>query len=168
VDLPGGGRTVRLDRELVDAKSVAIVINLDRVGTTGPFALDLLARYLSPIDRARLLVSPVKLDIVARLNLIRPVDRFMVARTMTSGMVWIETRDPIAAELVSLALSEDLLPESRARQSPWEDDLVQRATELELGARYPGDIRLNYEANDDHPHVKEAIAALHLRIGIDI
>jgi hypothetical protein len=157
-----------LDRELVDAPNVMAVINLGRVGATGPFALDLLARYLSPIVRARLIVSLDKLDIIARLNQVRPIDWFLIVRSTTRGPIWIETRDPIAAELAALALSEKMLPADRARQSPWEDDLVQRATELELGARYPGDIRLEYEANDADPDVKEAIAALHLRIGIDI
>lgn len=166
--LPVSGGSVRLDREVLTTPHVIAVVNLDIVGATGPFALDLLARYGFLFDRFKLRVAPNKLDTVARLNQVRPIDAFLVTKSMATGSIWIETRDPIAAELTALALSEGMLPSDRAHPSPWEDELVQRATELELGARYPGDIRLKYDAKATDPDVKEVISALHLRIGIDI
>jgi hypothetical protein len=138
------------------------------VGSRGPFVLDLLARYVSPIDRARLLASPRRFEAVARVNLLRLFDWIVIRRRFAQGQVWIETGDAIAGELVCLALSEDLLPAGRAVAAPWEDDLVQRATELDLGVRYPGEIRIDVSNERALRHLEPVIAALHLRLGIDI
>jgi hypothetical protein len=158
----------RLDRRVASAAHLVAAVDLDRVGSRGPFVLDLLARYVSPIDRARLLASRRRFEAVARVNLLRRFDWIVIRRRFAQGEVWIETGDAIAGELVCLALSEDLLPAGRAVAAPWEDDLVQRATELDLGVRYPGEIRIDVSNERALRHLEPVIAALHLRLGIDI
>lgn len=58
-------------------------------------------------------------------------------------VVTVATPDLIAAELVGLALRYPTAePEPRPR--PWEDPVVQRATELDLGVRLPSQIELSF------------------------
>lgn len=159
---------IRLDTNVLSSSRLVAVVNLDLIGQRGPFVLDLLARYLSPMARAKLITLPNRIETIARINLTRRFDRIVITRKLLKGEVWIETNDPIAGELVCLALSEDLLPGGRSMTSPWEDELVQRATEHDLGARYPGDIRAEllpgYVRSDPDP----VLMALHLRLAIDI
>jgi hypothetical protein len=51
--------------------------------------------------------------------------------------------DLIAAELAGLALWTASLPEGLERIGPWEDPVVQRATELDFGVQHPSDLVLH-------------------------
>jgi hypothetical protein len=159
---------VRLDRRVVAATHLVALVDLDRVGSRGPFVLDLLLQYVTPVDRMKILASPRRIEEIAKINLVHRFDRIVITRRYAQGEVWIETTDAIAGELTCLALSEDLLPAGRSVAAPWEDELVQRATELDLGVRYPGEIRIDVGTERALRHFEPAISALHLRLGIDI
>ena len=75
------------------------------------------------------------------------------------------TCDPVAAELFALALSEGVLGSDLAFTGPWEDPVVQRATELELGVVVPHQIELVIHGDPgDAWATLERIAG---RIGVD-
>lgn len=160
--------TFRLPGILATAQTCIALVNLDLVAPRGPFVLDLLARYLYPLDRARILFAPNRSTSIVELNRARQFDAIVIAVTIDGARIWLETRDLIAAELAALALSEGTLPQHRRHLSPWEDELVQLATERLPGARYPGDIRLSFPESDRQTTLGRAISSLHLRVGIDI
>jgi hypothetical protein len=64
-----------------------------------------------------------------------------------AGALAVATPDLIAAELVWLVLAEGIDQEDEP-VGPWEDATVQRATELELGVRLPGQIDLRVGCPD--------------------
>jgi hypothetical protein len=66
----------------------------------------------------------------------------LIVRRFPAFTLLAAATDPIAAELFSLALVDEALPEDTQVIGPWEDDFVQRAAEIELGARLPSDIRV--------------------------
>ncbi len=57
-----------------------------------------------------------------------------------SFCVW--SADLIAAELAGLAVWTAAQPSGHDRLGPWEDPVVQRATELDLGVQLPSDLTL--------------------------
>ncbi|MEJ7838735.1 MAG: hypothetical protein WKF81_07955, partial [Thermomicrobiales bacterium] len=166
--LGNSDQTIRLPGSLATAQECIALVNLDLVANHGPFVLDLLARYLHKLDRARIIVSPNRTTTIVELNLVRRFDAIAMAVTIDGVRIWLETRDLIAGELAALALSEGALPKHRRHFSPWEDDLVQLATERLPGARYPGDIRLAISEDDRNTTLDQAVSSLHFRLGIDI
>jgi hypothetical protein len=160
-------RAVRLPEAIATAASLVCAVDLNEVATSGPFVLDVLARCVSPFDRARILASRDRAARVAEVNLAKRLDMVIMSRTVDNERVVVGTSDLIAGELAALTLSEELLAGTPSLQTPWEDAVVQRATELELGARYPGDIFIENRAATSSAALDSIIAAFHLRIGID-
>lgn len=160
--------SIRICRDVARARHLVALVNLDLVADRGPFVLDLAVRYLAPLDRARILASPHRELTIARINRVIRFDSIVLSKTINETQIWLETSDPIAGELVALALSETSLRADRRYPSPWEDPLLQRATDLDLGARYSGDIRLDRVASLPDADLREVLLTLHLRIGIDI
>jgi hypothetical protein len=157
---------VNLPVGLLDASRLVGVVDLDAVAQRGPFVLDLLARYVSPVDRLRILASRDRAVVVAEVNLARKLDLVVISCTLRGQRVFAATNDLIAGELVALALGEMVIGGERQWQTPWEDAVVQRATEMELGARFPGDITIASDDQATSPVVAATTAALHLRLGI--
>jgi hypothetical protein len=54
----------------------------------------------------------------------------------------VATSDQIAAELVGLAIRQAKRDAADEEVGPWQDPLVQRATELDLGVRVPAQIAI--------------------------
>lgn len=168
IDTPGAKLgAIRLPEAILAPGMLVCVADLDRLPPSGPFALDLLARFVSPLDRIRLLASRERSGLVAEVNLARRFDRVILATTLRGERMWLATDDMVTGELTALALSESQLPANRERVNPWEDEVVQRATDFALGARYPGDIRAHVAAGANDRVMNDLLAALQLRIGID-
>ena len=160
-DLPS--RSVRVPNELVSA-SPWIVCDVDAVARTGPFVLDALARYLHPLDRLRHLADRNRDRRSAELNLgVRP-GRCMVVGHATKRYLIANTRDVVAAELVALALSEYALGSNVALTGPWEDPVMQRATELELGVLVPQQI--TFIVHGDQEDARPVLNRIAGRIGV--
>lgn len=165
IEVPDAGpRRVRLPSALIAADTLWTVTDVDAVSGRGPYALDLIARYLTPIDRLRLLGGSTR-SATAEVTLARRPDFCLVTRVIAGGHLLVATTDVVAAELMALALvDEDLLQEHRLT-GPWEDDLVQRATELDLGVRLPQEIRVDV-VGDMPEAVSSTVARVLSRIGI--
>ena len=160
---------VLLPARLLEADAVIFVTYVNAVARTGPFQLDLLSRYLRPRHRLRQLVDPDRAGLAAEVNLALQPGWCIVGCDVPPGIVAI-TRDRIAGELIALCLAERFFDRRVEFASPWEDRVVQRATELELGARTPGEIWIDImgEAMDtrEGDAVRAIVALVRERIGI--
>lgn len=136
-----GAGNVRIDGRIVSGFRIGVV-TVDAGRERGPFALDLPSHFLHPLDRARLIVSRDRPRVVADVAVHARMDHLVVVTPVENRFLWLATGDLIAAELWSLALAERFLPPGVEMQGPWEDPTVQRATERDLGARIPADMRL--------------------------
>lgn len=161
-DLPY--RRVRISNELVGAEPW-VVCDVDAVARTGPFVLDVFSRYLHPVDRLRMIADRQRERRAADLNLAIRTAWSVIGGHAGAGYLLAATRDPVAAELVALAMSEGVVGPDVAFTGPWEDPVVQRATELELGVVVPHQIRLAVHGDPgDAWATLERIAG---RIGVD-
>jgi hypothetical protein len=135
------GRRWRLDARLARSPWVAVSV-IDAGRYTGPFALDLAARFLHPADRVRLAARPDRLRLLADIAAIAPPAACLLLTPADGNWLALATRDPIAAELWALGLAERFHPPDVEMQGPWEEQTVQRATELGMGIRIPADMQL--------------------------
>lgn len=136
-------RTVRLPRLLVDSHAIIGASDLRRMGTARPLvALGLWAPLAAPIQRLGSLITGQREGLTAEIGLaIVPVALVSLANLTASGpLIGIVSADPIATELMALAIWQTRLPSRFDLAGPWEDHLVQRATELGLGATQPSQL----------------------------
>lgn len=134
--------SVLLPRELTMANTRVIACDVVEVARKGPFALDLPSRYLHPRHRMRLLMADDRAARAVEIAAALPPRESLIVLTLPLGTLMAVTADLIAAELIALALSEICLGTSGELNQPWEDAVVQRATELQIGATARSDIRL--------------------------
>lgn len=127
---------------LMDARHRIIAVDVVEVARRGPFVLDVAARYAHPRQRFRFITDRARSDLTAEVASVVPLTLVVVALVLPEGTLLGATTDPIAAELLALALAERCIGGARAFTGPWEDAVVQRATELDLGVLLPSAIRL--------------------------
>lgn len=160
------GTRWRLDARL-EEPWVAIAI-VDAGSHTGPFALDLPARFLHPADRIRLAARPDRLRLLADIAAIAPPVSCLVLTPIDRGWLSVTTRDPIAAELWALGLAERFHPADVEMQGPWEEPAVQRATELGLGVRIPEDMHIAASVSRHAPMAQTLLRLTAERLGISL
>lgn len=131
-----------LPKSVATARDRIIAVDVVEVARHGPFVLDVAARFVHPRQRLRLVADRSRSVLVAEVAAAMPITLAVVSLTLPEGTFLAATNDLIAAELVALALAERCIGAVRAFTGPWEDDVVQRATELELGVLMPSRIRL--------------------------
>lgn len=135
---------VTLPAALVRAPQRFLACDLDQVARSGPFVLDLLGRYLHPRDRVRLLSSGARQQSLAEVNLALPGSIALLHMSVSAGALVAITNDLILGELAALALSELVIGRERGFTGPWEDAVVQRATELQMGVAVPSEIVIRW------------------------
>ena len=135
-------RSVLLPEALMGAQHRIIVTDVVEVARHGPFVLDLPARYVHPRQRLRLVTDRERSAMLAEVSSVVPISLVVICLILPEGAFVAATSDVIAAELMALSLSERCLGTTRAFTGPWEDEVVQRATELQLGVLLPSAIRL--------------------------
>ncbi|MCO5218290.1 MAG: hypothetical protein M9953_00415 [Thermomicrobiales bacterium] len=159
--------SVTFPQDIAQAAHRIVVTDVVEVARRGPFVLDLPARYIHPRQRMRLLASGEREALAAEVGSAFPVDLVAVFLALRDGVVLAVTSDVIAAELVALAMSELCIGAPRSFTGPWEDKVVQRATELQMGVGLPS--YLGLVANG--PHRADAWAERiheHIRIRLGI
>ncbi len=143
------------------------VTDVDAVRGAGPYVLDLPARYAHPRTRIRQLASRGRAVKVVDVNLVIRLS-FCIVGKMADGIAIVGvTTDPVIAELFALALADEDLPTAQSVTGPWEDRIVQRATELELGVRIPREIAVVH-ANRPGKGVRTILDRVLARIGVEI
>lgn len=154
---------------LLEADTVLFVTHINAVARTGPFLLDLLSRYVHPRHRLRQLADRDRAGLAVEVNLALQPGWCVVGCDVPPGIVTI-SRDLIAGELIALCLAERFFDRQAGFASPWEDRVVQRATELELGARTPGEIGIELASEgmdtDDRDAVSAVVDLVRERMGI--
>ncbi|MCA9832842.1 MAG: hypothetical protein KC435_02775 [Thermomicrobiales bacterium] len=160
---------VTLPQDIAQASHRIVVLTVDEWYRPGPFILDLPARFIHPRQRMRLLASSERGAVAAEVASAFVYDLCVIVHIdVDEGrQMVIATTDAIAAELMALALSELATGVPRGFTGPWEDLVVQRATELELGVVLPQQIRLivgGAAAND--PWSMGMIEHVRMRLGI--
>lgn len=159
--------TMRLPTRLADAGAIWTVTDVDAVAGSGPYVLDLVARYAAPGAWLRRRPGRHRGDVRVDVNLACRPACCLAGKATGGGVVVSVTDDPVAAELFALALADEALPADRTVSGPWEDRVVQRATELELGVQIPRQIqaRLVTPVDEDVRTVLDRVLA---RIGVSI
>lgn len=129
-------RTIKMPTELVGAQRLLVVSDLRGNREIRPIvAIGLWSLFAHPLVRAGARFAGVRDGLTAEIALAVHPDRYVILeRDRISELdIVIETTDPIAADLLVLALRQQ---RARIRGSgAWEDPLVQAATELDLGIR---------------------------------
>ena len=149
------------------ADNRVVVVDVVEVARHGPFVLDLAARYVHPRQRVRVVADAARSELAAEIASAVRFDLHVVSLTLREGTVLAVTTDAIAAELVALALAERCIGSTRAFTGPWEDAVVQRATELELGVLLPSRIRLLPSGTAfQQPWADEIVEHVRRRLGI--
>lgn len=155
--------SVTWPQELAQANHRIIVTDVVEVARRGPFVLDLAARYIHPRQRMRLLSSSQREAQAAEVASALPIELFAIYLAQREGVMLAVTTDIIAAELMTLAMSELCVGSPRSFSGPWEDPVVQRATELELGVLLPERMRVILNGPDRSSHWSQRIYD-HLRM----
>lgn len=159
------GRSIALPTNLVQANDVWSVVDIDAISGRGPYVLDLPARFTDTPTRVRLLGSSRRAELAIAIFQTRPIHRHLIVRHFASFEFVATTTDPIAAELLALSLVDEDLTRDHQVAGPWEDDLVQRATERELGVRLPDEITVEVVGKRG-PDIEATLSRVLGRIGI--
>lgn len=134
-----GESPMRLDARITGRPYTTILVVTEDL-RRGPFVLDLPPRFLHPVDRLRLAAHLGRMRLHADIAAAAlPLSSILLV-PVADGWLAVASADPVAAELWALALAERWLGDDIEVQGPWEDLSVQRATELGLGVRIPGDM----------------------------
>lgn len=153
----GGARIERVPvlRELIQSPATIGCATIGASSDTGPLAIGLWRRFVHP----RLAIparfgghrSPLVADLAAPF---RPRLLVLIGR-WRRHIVVVATPDLIAAELAGLAIRHGATTDPADRPRPWEDPLVQRATELGLGVLHPSsiDLRLRWAGPPASPSI---------------
>jgi hypothetical protein len=134
---------VPVRRDVAGAGSLVAVaaLRLDRAERP-PLALGLWPGFVHPRLALAARLGGDRVPFVAEIALaFAPRLLLLVGQTATRSFA-VATSDRIAADLVGLALRAEYVAPDADRVGPWEDPLVQRATELGLGVRLPRQINL--------------------------
>lgn len=162
-DLPN--RRVRIANELIDAEPW-VVCDVDAVARTGPFVLDVFSGYLHPWDRLSQFAHRDRARRSAEVNLTVRPKWCLIGGHAESGYLIATAQDVIAAELFALSLSEYALGPHVAVTGPWEDPVVQRATELQLGVVVPEQIE--FVVHGEPGGARNLIRRIAGRIGVSL
>lgn len=137
-------RSVKMPVVLVGAQRLLAITDLRSVSETRPvIAIGLWALFAHPFVRTGARLAGARDGLTAEIALAVHPDRYVVIDRMpgTGTVVVATTSDPIAAELIVLAIRQ--VGRSAPAVGPWEDPLVQAATELDLGVRNPKDVEIS-------------------------
>ncbi|HYJ13193.1 MAG TPA: hypothetical protein VEW66_06360 [Thermomicrobiales bacterium] len=167
VEAGSGAVPVSLPTRLTKAQVVWTVSDIDVVGGRGPYVLDLPVRYANPRTRLSLLGSQNRALLAVSILRARPVELHLIVCRFPAFTLLATSSDPIAAELFSLALVDEELPGGTQVIGPWEDDFVQRASELELGVRLPSDLHVVVQGIRQ-PVIEAMIGRIVARMGMEV
>lgn len=154
-------------QDIAQARHRIVVTDVVEVARKGPFILDLPARFIHPRQRMKFLASGQRESLAAEVASSFSIDLMAIYMSHREGVVLAVTTDPIAAELTALAMSELCTGAPRSFTGPWEDPVVQRATELEMGVLLPNRIRIITDGPNRADHwAQRVVDHVHLRLGV--
>ena len=130
--------TVRLPDSIVGAQTIVGVNDVRQDAADRPtLAIGLWSRFAGARERLGARIGKPEQGLAAEVALAVHPAAIILADLWMGLTVVAATSDQIAAELVGLALRQASRPDECERVGPWQDPLVQRATELHLGVLLP-------------------------------
>lgn len=144
VDLGGRGdrlSKVTLARPLFEAEMLFAFANLDRPRQRGErttIALGLWSHFTRSVERLGARIGDERDGLAAEIALAVVARRYFVAVTTGDIALAVSASDPIVAELAGRAMLRlKGASQSDVAVAPWEEPIVQRASELKLGVQTP-------------------------------
>lgn len=125
--------------------SGALVVANDLRGETAArpaIALGVWARFAGVRERIGVRVLPPEHGLAAEIAATVRPELILLADSWRGRSLVVAASDQVAAELAGLAIRQASGASDEAALGPWQDPLVQRATELDLGVRIPEQIAL--------------------------
>lgn len=162
-------QSVKLPAVLTGAQRLIAVNDLRGDSEIRPtVAIGLWALFAHPVVRTGARFAGARDGLTAEIALAVHPDRYVVIESdRPNGLTFvIASADPIATDLVVLALRQ-----GRARfrgAGPWEDPLVQAATELDLGARIFDQIDIDAIISPTLSSAQQEMAAILLRAAAEL
>jgi len=141
-------REVRLPRQIAHASSVLSVVDARSSGMDRPdFGIALWSHLVPPRLLLGARITGRREGLTAEIALARPPDRIVCIDQMwqTGPIALVSSSDLIAAEVIALALRDVRTARAGDLGGPWEDELVQRATEIGLGCTGPSSLKIRGE-----------------------
>lgn len=132
---------ISMMRSLAPPRRVLIVQD-SQAGDVLP--VDQLSRYVHPRLAAAVRFSRPDLGAAADVALGFNVAGVLLAAALNGRQILAATPDLVAGQLLALAFQALATPDNEDRIGPWEDPVVQRATELGLGVIHPRQLDLNH------------------------
>ena len=159
-----GGGDMLIDRRIVEAGHRSLVCALPaRSGSVRPMSV--LVDFVAPRQRLAVRLSPKHLGSIAEIALtVDPSLVLMVGQLGASPLV-VMTTDIVAAELVWLAIANNAAIDQLAEIGPWEDPVIQRATELGSRLRLPFQFRFEIVCNPSDQRLDETLERLVAELG---
>lgn len=141
--------SVWLPDPIVEAKTLVAVNDVRHDQAERPtLAIGLWSRFAGLWERVGARLAKPEEGLAAEIALaVRPT-LILLVDSWRGQPVVIATPDQIAAELAGLALRQARRAGEDDQIGPWQDPLVQRATELDLGVRTPEQLALRLEVVD--------------------
>jgi len=149
VELPPQAERLRhvwLPGNIVHAKRLIAINRLPvEMPNKEPIALGIWAQFAHPRQRTGAWLSDERTGLAAEIALAVKPDLILLSGDWRGFPFLISSDDQIAAELAGLAVAQTRSKTPPENGGPWEQPLVQRATELSIGVKRPGQIDANIQ-----------------------
>jgi hypothetical protein len=156
---------VWLPAALVDASLVIAVNDLRRSPGTRPvIALSLWAEFAHPRQRIGARLSGNDDGLALEITFAMANARYILLSSWEGRTIAVCSNDPTAAELIGLGIRWLASRSVPRPPKPWEDSLVQRATELGIGVGHPGAITMTLDSVPNTQDEDESLLRLGARL----
>jgi hypothetical protein len=153
--------SVRIATTVATAGTLIAVNDLRRESEMRPVvAIGMWGRFTDVRDRLGLRLSAADKGAAAEIALALQPGLMILVDQWRDYVVAMATVDQIAAELAGLALRQVIKGDAEEPIGPWEDPLVQRATELKLGVLFPDQIAIRGLVQSEGESVSQEAVAL--------
>ncbi|MEA2523795.1 MAG: hypothetical protein QOF73_1022 [Thermomicrobiales bacterium] len=163
---------VRIPSEIANAGTLIVAADLRGEMAIHPtIAIGLWTQFAGLRERLDVRISVPEEGRAAEIALaVRPTLN-VLADVWRGHSVVVATSDQIAAELVGLGLKQVMQEGDDDQLGPWQDPLVQRATELDLGVRLPDQIAIRAVSLEDADpavarHFPDFVDEIAARLGV--
>lgn len=140
IAMPGAKfKVLKVHQDIAKARKLIGACPIEGSDVPGQLAIGMWTSYIDPLLGIPLLHpnrrEPGVADVALALS--PSLVGTLLMNTFKGYVVMAWSSDLIAAELAALAIFAVTRPTDLSRRAPWEDPVVQRATELDLGVQSP-------------------------------